>query len=159
MTAWTTGLAAPLVPEPLSSRFGVFFLQGGLLPNPVDFRFAKVSGLTSTLATTPLLEGGANLVQHALPDRVTYGNVVLERGVVVGSPLHLQLVATFTALQVAPVDVIVALLGERGEPLTAWMLHRALPVSWSVADLDAASPAIAVESLELAVTRMTRLAV
>jgi len=30
---------------PLSHRFGVFFFAGGVIPNPIDFRFQKVSSI------------------------------------------------------------------------------------------------------------------
>ena len=29
----------------LGFRFGVFFFSGGVVPNPIDVRFQKVSGL------------------------------------------------------------------------------------------------------------------
>ncbi len=72
-------------------RFGVFFFAGGVMPNPLDIRFKKVKGLSATVKTTPLAEGGQNLYTQPLPARVEFGNLVLERGMVVGSPLRLEL--------------------------------------------------------------------
>ena len=42
----------------LGFRFGVFFFAGGVLPNPLDIRFQKVSGLTAEVSTTDIGEGG-----------------------------------------------------------------------------------------------------
>ena len=38
----------PVSDLPLSFRFGVFFFVGGLIPNPIDIRFQRVSGLGAT---------------------------------------------------------------------------------------------------------------
>ncbi len=70
----------------LGFRFGVFFFTGGVLPNMLDIRFAKVSGLSAEVKTIEVTEGGQSLYTHRLPERVSYGNLVLERGMVVGSP-------------------------------------------------------------------------
>ena len=40
----------------LGFRFGVFFFAGGVIPNPLDIRFQKVSGLSAEVKTTPLPE-------------------------------------------------------------------------------------------------------
>ena len=81
----------PLPPFPIHGyRFGVLFLAGGVLPNLLDIRFQKVSGLSATVETTPLKEGGQNLYTQKLPERVSYGNLVLERGFVIDSPLNLE---------------------------------------------------------------------
>ncbi len=45
----------------LGSCFGVFFFAAGTVPNPVDIRFQRVSGLSSTVELTTLVEGGLNL--------------------------------------------------------------------------------------------------
>jgi len=42
----------PVSDIPLSFRFGVFFFVGGLIPNPIDIRFQKVSGLGATVSLT-----------------------------------------------------------------------------------------------------------
>ena len=52
----------PLVGNPpLGYRFAVVFFIGGVLPNPIDTMFQKVSGLESTIETTTVEEGGQNL--------------------------------------------------------------------------------------------------
>ncbi|MBC7974385.1 MAG: phage tail protein, partial [Myxococcales bacterium] len=74
----------------LGSRFAAVFFVGGILPNPLDIRFQRVSGLSATIETTTVGEGGQNLYTHRLPRRVGYNNLVLERGFVIGSPLNIE---------------------------------------------------------------------
>ena len=57
------GIPGPLAfgSPPLGFRFGVFFFAGGVIPNPLDILFQRVSGLSSTVSTTAIEEGGQNL--------------------------------------------------------------------------------------------------
>ena len=81
----------PLLNELLMGfRFGVFFFAGGVIPNPLDIRFKKVRGLSATVKTTQVHEGGQNLYTQLVPTGVEHENLVLERGMVVGSPLNIE---------------------------------------------------------------------
>ncbi len=137
----------------LGMRFAVLFLAAGIVPNPLDIRFQKVSGLSMTVDTTPLPEGGQNLYTQQLPTGISHGNLVLERGMVVGSPLVLEFEATMSLFRFAPCNVLVSLLSEDKVPLAAWLFLRAFPVKWSTSDLDA-EPAILIDTMELAYGRM-----
>jgi len=144
-----------LLSEPIASfRFGVFFFAAGVIPNPVDIRFSKVSGLSARVTTLDVKEGGQNLYTHRLPERVQYENLVLERGLVVASPLNLEFKAAMSLFKFAPSNVIVTLFDDDAEPLTAWMFLQAYPVKWATSDLNAAEGELAIDSLELAYTRM-----
>ncbi len=138
----------------LGFRFGVFFFIGGVTPNLLDIRFAKVSGLSAEVDTITVAEGGENLFTHRLPDRVRYGNLVLERGMVVGSPLNVEVNVALTTFKFSPSNVIVTLFSEAKAPLAAWMFMNAYPVKWSTADLDAADGKVLIDTMELAYTRM-----
>ena len=142
-------MSAPIV----GMRFGVLFFAGGVDPNALDTRFQKVSGLSAEVETEPLSEGGQNLYTQRLPKAVRYNNLVLERGMVVGSPLHLEFNAAMSQFRFAPSNVLVTLLAEDRAPLAAWMFLKAYPVKWSTSDL-AAEPALVIDTLELAYTRM-----
>ena len=93
----------------LGFRFGVFFFAGGVIPNPLDIRFQKVSGLAAEVKTTPLGEGGQNLYSHSLPEKIDYKNLVLERGMVVGSPLNLEFNAVMSLFKFHPSNVLVTM--------------------------------------------------
>lgn len=147
-------------PNPaLSYRFGVFFFAGGVLPNPIDFRFQKVSGLTTEVQMETIDEGGQNLYSHRLPTKINYNNLVLERGLskgVIPSPLTLEFNYTFSQFKFSPSNVLVTLYEDvHGVtlPISAWLFINAYPVKWSVSELDAQANAIAIDSMELAYTR------
>lgn len=141
----------------LGFRFGVFFLAGGVVPNPLDTRFQKVSGLSAEITLTQHAEGGQNLYTHRLPDGVTYGNLVLTRGFVVGSPLNAEFNAAMSLFQFAPSNVIVTLFSEDSVPLSAWLFMRAFPVKWATSDLDAEQREVVIDTMELAYARMQAL--
>ena len=138
----------------LGFRFGVFFLVGGVAPNPLDIRFQSVSGLSAEVKTSQRVEGGENLFTHRLPDRIDYGNLVLKRGMVVGSPLNVEVNAALSLFRFYPSNVMVTLFGEDKIPLAAWLFLKAYPVKWSTADLDAEQKQTVIETMELAYTRM-----
>ncbi len=138
----------------LGFRFGVFFFAGGLIPNPLDIRFQKVSGLRGTVKTRELNEGGQNLYTHKLPERISYENLVLERGMVVGSPLNIEFNVALTTFKFAPSNVLVTVLSESSVPLGAWLFIKAYPVRWSTSDLDASQSSVVIDTMELAYTRM-----
>ena len=139
---------------PLGFRFGVMFFIGGAVPNPLDIRFQKVSGLSATVETTALKEGGQNLYAQKLPTGISYDNLVLERGLVVGSALNVEINATLSLFKFAPSNVLVTLFNESFVPLSAWMFFKAYPVKWSTSDLDATQKAVLIDRIELAYARM-----
>jgi phage tail-like protein len=146
-----------LTGAPLGHRFAVFFFVAGVLPNPLDIRFQKVSGLQSKIETRTVQEGGQNLYTHRLPVRVGYDNLVLERGFVVGSALNIEFNAAMSLFKFLPSNVMVTLFSEDAIPLAAWMFIKAFPVRWATAELDGSSDKILIDTLELAYTRMQAL--
>ncbi|TSE09824.1 MULTISPECIES: phage tail protein [Aquimarina] len=140
----------------LSHRFGVFFLAGGIVPNPIDLRFQKVSGISTDVQLETINEGGENLHMHRAPKMMNYNNLVLERGYVtseIPSPLNLEFNATFSLFKFNPSNVLVTVFNEEGIPIGGWMFLKAYPVKWSVSDLDAQSNTVAIDTMELAYTR------
>ena len=143
-----------LLGMPLSHRFGVFFFIAGVIPNPLDIRFQRVSGLSTRVETEPMNNGGKNLITKRLPKRLAYDNLVLERGFVVGSPLNLQLNDVMNEFKFFRSDVLVTLFNEDAIPISAWMFKEAFPVRWATADLNAQEDRILIDTLELSFTRM-----
>jgi phage tail-like protein len=141
--------------DPIANfRFGVFFFAGGLIPNPLDIRFQSVDGLDSRIDTVTHREGGELLYSHRLPDAITYQNLVLKRGVTVGSPLTIEFNAAMTLFKFATSNVLVTALSEDKVPLAGWMFIRAYPVKWSTSGLNADSHGVLIETMELAYARM-----
>lgn len=135
-------------------RFAVLFMVGGVLPNPLDLRFRRVSGLSMAVETQAVVEGGQNLYTQQLPRSIGHGNLVLERGMVIGSPLNLEFNATMSSFKFVTSNVLVTLLSEDQAPLAAWLFLKAWPVRWATSDLDASQPALVIDTMELAYTRM-----
>lgn len=138
---------------PVGFHFVVVFFRDGIQPDPLDMWFKKVSGLSSEIETITFKEGGENLYTHRLPNRVSYNNLVLERGLVVDSPLSADFNAAMSNMQFYPGNVLVALLNDDGSPEAAWHFWRTYPVKWSVSDLDADANAVVIETMELAYAR------
>ena len=143
-----------LNPDPyLSHRFGVFFFAGGLIPNPLDFRFQKVRGISAEVQLQTVREGGQNLHSHRLPQQVNHGNLVLERGFTVGSPLNIEFNIALSQFKFTPGNVLVTAFSEIGIPIGGWLYMKAYPVKWTVSDLDAQANSVMVDTMELAYTR------
>ena len=138
----------------LGFRFGVFFFAAGVVPNPLDIRFQKVRGLSATVKTTTVSEGGQNLYTHKAPAGITYDNLTLERGLVVGSPLNVEINAALSLFRFSPSNVIVTLFNESYAPVSAWFFYKAYPVKWSTSELDANKKEILIDTIELAYSRM-----
>lgn len=128
--------------------------MGSAVPNLLDVRFQRVSGLSTTIDTRTINEGGENLFVHRLPSRATYGNLILERGLVLGSPLNVEFNVAMSSMKFLPSNVMVTLLSESAAPLSAWLFLKAFPVKWSTADLNATDERVLIDTMELAYTRM-----
>ena len=139
---------------PLSFRFGVFFFAGGIIPNPLDIMFQKVSGIGTTVNTYTVEEGGQNFYSQLLPTKIQHDNLVLERGLVVGSPLVIEFNVAMSLFKFSPSNVLVTLLNDASIPVASWLFMKAYPVKWSVSDLDATANSVVIETMELAYQRM-----
>jgi phage tail-like protein len=138
----------------LGFRFGVFFFAAGVVPNPIDIRFQKVRGIGATVRTRDQPEGGQNLYTQKLPDGITYSNLVLERGMVVGSPLNIEFNAALSLFKFMPSNVLVVLFDESEVPVASWLFIKAYPVKWTTSTLDAEQKSLVIDTMELAYSRM-----
>jgi phage tail-like protein len=144
----------PVSDLPLSFRFGVFFFVGGLIPNPIDIRFQRVSGLGATVALKTHQEGGQNLYTHRFPESIGYQNLVLERSAALISPLDIEFNIALSLFKFAASNTLVTLFDDGGVPTAAWMFLNTYPVRWATSDLDAKQNGIVIDTMELAYTRM-----
>jgi phage tail-like protein len=134
---------------PLGFRFSVLFFAGGTIPNPIDIMFQKVSGLGSTVETTTIEGGGQNLYTQSLPQKIKHENLVLQRGLVVGSPLAIEFNTAMSRFKFSPSNVLVTLLDHTRIPIAGWLFLHAYPVKWSISDLDAETNSVVIETMEL----------
>jgi phage tail-like protein len=84
-----------------------------------------------------------------LPGRVSYGNVVLHRGIDGGRSLW----EWFKAVRDGDLqrrNVVITLHDERHESVQRWLLRDAWPVKYVTSDLNAQGNEVVIETLELA---------
>lgn len=140
----------------VGAQVAAFVTGQDVLEKPMDARFQKVSGFRISMQPQDYEEGGQNVYAHRLPTRYSYGNLVLERGIILGSILNLQFQDTMTNYRFNPGNILVNLLNENDLPVVSWLFMNAYPVSWSSSDLNADENKVVIETLELAYSRFQR---
>jgi len=110
--------------------------------------FLRVKGLQREVKHESFREGGVNDYEHKLFSQVSYPMVVLERGLALGDLWQWAFDASEGNIKRK--NVRIRLQNEAGEKAWAWQLDWAIPVKWSLSDLDANSSQVSIESLELA---------
>lgn len=138
-------------------HFQVTFLLQGNQDDTLDIRFQKVSGISAQVGSFTVTEGGENLFTHRLPDRISYNNLILERGLVVGSPLADDIDSVMNEFAFTGHHVMVSILDKDSAPEISWLFMSAYPVKWSISDLAGDQNAVVIDSMELAYTRFKRI--
>jgi phage tail-like protein len=136
---------------PVGFHFFVRF-EGLIQKYPVgipDIGFQKVSGIISNINTEEYQEGGENRFKHRLPNPPSYGNLVLERGMLIGSQLMQWYKDSIESFTFEPTDITVILLNPIHVPMQAWNFVNAVPVKWTISDLNAMENKIVVDTVEL----------
>jgi len=109
--------------------------------------FARVKGLSREVKFESYREGGMNEYEHKLVSQVAFPPLVLERGIAADDLWNW---AQSTADgEVMRRNLRITLNDESGQAAWAWLVSSALPVKWTLSDLDGSSPNVAMESLEL----------
>jgi phage tail-like protein len=144
-------------------RFSVDFRQTSIGPQrgggPVPLgrgAFSECTGLDATMEPKIIKEGGRNYGAAQRAGPVTFGTVVLKRGLTTGLDLWRAFSAVAQGAYAVRLDVTIALLDDEGRPLTRFQLARALPVKFKTADLNARATEVGVEELHLAHEGLTR---
>lgn len=125
-----------------------FLLGGGPLPTD-DARFQTVSGLSVEYDYESFKEGGENRFEHKLPIRTKYADLVLKRGMLMGSQVLDWFTSAFRDRQFSPSDINVTLMNEKGDPLRTWNVAHAIPKKWLVSDFNANENSLVIETMEL----------
>lgn len=145
-------------------RFAVAFEETKLAEDGTSRRveigggaFAECTGLEATMEPKLIKEGGRNYgaVQRAGP--VTFGTVVLKRGVTRGKDLWRTFHAVAAGAYALRLTVKISLLDHAGAAVATYALARALPVKFKAADFNARSSEVGVEELHLAHEELTEL--
>ena len=108
--------------------------------------FARIKGLSREVKFESYREGGVNEYEHKLVTQVAYPTLVLERGLV-ADDLWTWAQATADG-EIRRRNLRISLHDEANGAAWAWQVSDALPVKWTVSDLDAQSSQVVMESLE-----------
>lgn len=132
---------------PVGFHFKVEVL--GLSAADLDVRFSEVSGLAMEMGSEEVPEGGENRFVQKYPTRAKFPELILKRGLLTDSRLVEWIRDCLEDYRIEPKNIDIKLLNEEHQPLLTWHLINAYPTRWSVSDLNAASNAVVVESLQL----------
>lgn len=108
--------------------------------------FSRVKGLTRETKFEAYREGGVNDFEHKLATLTSFGNLILERGLIASElwDWHEEVVNGSVKRR----KITIALLDERKAEVWRWHAEGAYPVKWSASDFDAANSQVVLESIE-----------
>lgn len=132
---------------PVGFHFLVTFQLFPQTPN--DFRFREVSGLDVEMEMETFVEGGQNRFTWQLPKRARYSDLILKRGMFMGSGIILWCKNAFENFVFEPTNITIALLNESHVPVQAWYVVNAIPKKWSISNFNAEENSVVVESITL----------
>jgi phage tail-like protein len=118
--------------------------------------FKSVSGLSMSIDTQDLPEGGENGFVRKLPGRMTWPNLTFKRGVTDGDALFKWINKTSgsgfssNSNKLTRHTGAVTVIGYDGSRLRSYVLADIFPVRWSGPTFDAESNAVIEEELEVA---------
>ncbi|AUX37469.1 MULTISPECIES: phage tail protein [Sorangium] len=113
--------------------------------------FSEVTGLEATMEPKVIKEGGRNYgaVQRAGP--VTFGTVVLKRGLTTQQDMYAWFALVAGGSYARRLTASIAVRNPKADQvLYTLKLHRALPIKFKSPDLNASTTNVAIEELHLA---------
>lgn len=140
------------------------FLKTGSIDDSILGAFSEVSGLEASMEHKVLRQGGVNYGARMLAGPVSFGTVVLKRGVARSQTLWrwwsmfagADKVSDGRPVKANRSDVMIGLIAQDGDAKKAhrsvamgWKLRNAMPVKFRVADLNAKGTDVAIEELHL----------
>jgi phage tail-like protein len=131
---------------PVGFHFSVNF---ELSPQADDTRFQEVTGLDVEMEMDSFIEGGENRFTWQLPRRTRYSDIILKRGMFIGSPVIKWCRDAFENFLFTPANLHITLLNEQHTPMMTWYVVNAIPKRWSVSGLNAQDNSIMIESITL----------
>ena len=113
--------------------------------------FAEVSGLSIEINVIEYRDG--NMPEQStvkMPGLKKFPNLILKRGVKKHDDDFYKWINTIQQSAVERRDVVISLLDETHSPMMTWRVRNAWPCKYQVADLNASSNEVLIETLELA---------
>lgn len=116
--------------------------------------FAECSGLEMSMQPESFNQGGSNQVQTHLKNKVTYGQLRLNRGMTASKHLWVWMEAAGAPGVDARANGTIKLLNPDGSTATVFKLYDCLPVSLRGPSFNARSGEVAIEEMTLAYGRL-----
>lgn len=131
----------------------------GLPDSESDFQ--EVTGLTASLETQQVNEGGENRFVHQLPLRTKSERLVLKRGLKISSGLLEWCRKAVEEFSFSPRNIHIYLLDPAADNpndniLMSWHLTHAYPLKWSVSAFNAMENNLAIETIEIQYNYFTK---
>src|SRR4051812_48889232 len=87
--------------------------------------FQEISGLNVKIGAEEVKEGGELRFVHRLPTPPKYENIILKRGMLLGSPLIAWAKTAMEQFSFSPKSVYIKLLDETKTPIAVWSVVNA----------------------------------
>jgi len=111
--------------------------------------FSECTGLELTMPPEEYKEGGRNGCVLKFPNRVTWSNLILKRGIT-ADPSLWQWHYAFVQGRGQRRDGMIVLQDDERSPIRIWHFRRGLPVKWTGPALHGSQNSVAIETLEIA---------
>jgi phage tail-like protein len=120
--------------------------------------FSECSGLEATMEPKTIREGGRNWGAAQRMGGITFGTVVLKRGLTSTDDLWTWFNLIGQGAYAQRLNVTITMFDQAGNGVTSWTLRKAMPVRFKAPDLNAANNEVAIEELHLVHEGMGRAA-
>jgi len=137
-----------------------FIFRAGLEDGkPDDLQFQEVSGLSISMGTEDLMEGG-NQIVYKLPSRIQYENLILKRAIIPDkSEIAKWCRKTLDGGISRKIELknlkIELLSPTKMKPLMKWSVEGAYPIKWEISSLNAQESALVIETMEFVFRKLT----
>ncbi len=117
--------------------------------------FQEVSGLNVKIAPKNVEEGGENRFAKRFTTLPKHGNLILKRGMLIGSPLINWVRDSIESFNLSPKIVNLYLLDQTGTPISTWKFINAYPIAMIISDFNAQEDTLIIETMELSFDSFT----
>jgi len=111
--------------------------------------FSECSGLEATMEPTTIREGGRNWGTAQRMGPVSFGTVILKRGLTRTDHLWAWFSLVGEGAYAQRLNVSITMFDQDGKGIFSWTLKRAMPTRFRAPDLNAGSNEVSIEELHL----------
>ena len=112
--------------------------------------FSECTGIEATMEPRVIKEGGSNFGPAQRVGPVTFGTVVLKRGMTTSRDLYKWFELVGNGSYAYRLAATITMFDRSGKATLSWKLEKALPTKFKAADLNAKSTDVGIEELHLA---------